>query len=36
MGVYKAYINRLKSGEIKRNPQAPSFFKEVLTGKDVE
>jgi len=36
MRVYKDYINRLKSGEIQRNPQAPSFFKEVLTGKDVE
>ncbi len=36
MRAYNDYINRLKSGEIIRNPQAPSFFKDVLTGRDVE
>ncbi len=36
MRAYKEYINRLKSGEMQRNPQAPSFFKDVLTGKDIE
>ncbi len=36
MAAYKTYIGRLKSGEIKPNPNAPSFFREVLTGKDVE
>ena len=36
MRAYKDYIARLKSGEIKRNPRAPSFFREVLTGRDVE
>ena len=36
MAAYRNYIGRLKSGEIKRNENAPSFFREVLTGKDVE
>jgi len=36
MRAYKDYINRLTSGKIKRNPQAPSFFKDVLTGRDVK
>ena len=36
MAAYKEYIGRLKSGEMQRNPDAPSFFREVLTGKDVE
>ncbi|MFT5134754.1 MAG: AGCS family alanine or glycine:cation symporter, partial [Gammaproteobacteria bacterium] len=36
MAVYKDYIRRLKSGEMQRNANAPSFFREVLTGKDVE
>ena len=36
MAAYKEYVGRLKSGEIQRNPNAPSFFREVLTGKDVE
>ena len=36
MRAYKDYFNQLKSGEMKRNPQAPSFFKDVLTGRDVE
>ncbi len=36
MAAYKEYIGRLKSGEMQRNPNAPSFFREVLTGKDVE
>ncbi len=36
MAAYKNYIGRLKSGEMQRNPNAPSFFREVLTGKDVE
>ena len=36
MRAYKEYVNRLKSGEMQRNPQAPSFFRDVLTGKDIE
>ncbi len=36
MAAYKEYTGRLKSGEMQRNPDAPSFFREVLTGKDVE
>jgi len=36
MAAYKEYIKRLSSGEMRRNANAPSFFKEVLTGKDVE
>lgn len=36
MAAYKEYIARLKSGDIQRNAHAPSFFREVLTGKDVE
>ena len=36
MAAYKNYIGRLKSGEMQRNANAPSFFREVLTGKDVE
>jgi len=36
MRAYKNYIARLTSGEIKRNQHTPSFFREVLTGKDVE
>lgn len=36
MRAYKNYIARLKSGEIKRNEHAPSFFRDVLTGRDVE
>lgn len=36
MAAYKNYIGRLKSGEMRRNTNAPSFFREVLTGKDVE
>jgi AGCS family alanine or glycine:cation symporter len=36
MAAYKDYIGRLKSGEMKCNANAPSFFREVLTGKDVE
>jgi alanine or glycine:cation symporter, AGCS family len=36
MAAYKDYMRRLKSGEMERNANAPSFFREVLTGKDVE
>jgi alanine or glycine:cation symporter, AGCS family len=36
MAAYKDYVRRLKSGEMQRNANAPSFFREVLTGKDVE
>jgi alanine or glycine:cation symporter, AGCS family len=36
MAAYKEYMGRLKSGEMQRNAEAPSFFREVLTGKDVE
>ena len=36
MAAYKNYIARLDSGEIKRNEHAPSFFRDVVTGKDVE
>ena len=36
MEAYKDYIKRLKSGDMQRNANEPSFFKEVLTGKDVE
>ena len=36
MAAYKDYVARLKAGEIQRNPNPPSFFSEVLTGKDVE
>ncbi|MDX1454795.1 MAG: amino acid carrier protein [Gammaproteobacteria bacterium] len=36
MKAYKAYIAELKSGKMERNPKAPSFFKDVLTGRDVE
>lgn len=36
MRAYKEYIGRLKSGQMERNPNAPSFWKEVLTGRDVE
>lgn len=36
MAAYKDYVKRLKSGEMQRNANAPSFFREVLTGKDVE
>lgn len=36
MRAYKDYITRLKSGEMERSKHAPSFFREVLTGKDVE
>ena len=36
MRAYKDYVRRLKSGAIARNPQAPPFFRGVLTGKDVE
>lgn len=36
MRSYKEYIGRLKSGQMERNPNAPSFWKEVLTGRDVD
>ncbi len=36
MKAYKKYINELKSGQMERNPNAPSFWKDVLTGRDVE
>ena len=36
MAAYREYIRRLKGGEFKRAAQAPSFFREVLTGKDVQ
>ena len=36
MRAYKDYVRRLKSGAMARNPQAPPFFRGVLTGKDVE
>ena len=36
MRAYKDYVRRLKSGAMVRNPQAPPFFRGVLTGKDVE
>lgn len=36
MNVYRSYIRRLKSGEIQRNAEAPSFFRDVLTGRDVD
>ncbi|HEX6928134.1 MAG TPA: amino acid carrier protein [Gammaproteobacteria bacterium] len=35
MRAYKEYMGRLKSGKMPHNPDAPSFWKEVLTGKDV-
>lgn len=35
MRAYKEYIGRLKSGQMVRNPDAPSF-RDVLTGRDVE
>lgn len=36
MRAYKEYIGRLQSGKMERNPDAPSFWKDVLTGRDVE
>jgi len=36
MRSYKEYIGRLKSGEMQHNPNKPAFWKEVLTGKDVD
>lgn len=36
MRAYKDYVKRLKSGEITRNSNPPSFFRDVITGKDVE
>lgn len=36
MRSYKEYIGRLKSGQMERNPNAPSFWKDVLTGRDVD
>ncbi len=36
MGAYRRYIRRLKSGEMRRNSDTPSFFRDVLTGRDVD
>jgi AGCS family alanine or glycine:cation symporter len=36
MKAYKEYIGRLKSGNMPQNPERPSFFKDVLTGRDVK
>ncbi|MDX1442924.1 MAG: amino acid carrier protein [Gammaproteobacteria bacterium] len=36
MKAYKEYIGRLKRGEMPQNPDKPSFFKDVLTGRDVD
>lgn len=35
MRAYKEYIGRLKSGQMPRNPDAPTF-RDVLSGRDVE